>query len=80
MDRLLGVLMQLAGEVYILRDRQRALEELLEEHGIAEPGTIDRTGPSLDSGQRDRFVRRLLEPVIQAGRSSSRVDDAYRIR
>jgi hypothetical protein len=80
MDRLLGVLMQLAGEVYILRDRQRALEELLEEHGIAEPGAIDRTTPSIDGKQRDRFVQRLLEPVIQAGRSSSRVDDAYQIR
>ena len=40
LDRAFGVVMALATEVYVLRNRQRALERLLEEGGILEPGAL----------------------------------------
>lgn len=48
MDRVLGVVMELAEEVYALRQRVRALEG-----GAAEPGTADR----------DAFIARILLPL-----------------
>ncbi len=37
-DRLMGMVMALAAEVYILRDRTRALEEILENNGLLAVG------------------------------------------
>lgn len=48
MDRIFGVVMELAEEVYTLRQRVRALEG-----GGAEPGTADR----------DAFIARILLPL-----------------
>lgn len=48
-DRLLGVVMELAQEVYALRQRVRALE-----------GAASETGTE----GRDRFVSRLLVPLV----------------
>ncbi len=41
-DRLMGTVLALAGEVYVLRDRVQALEEVLEQTRILQPGTIER--------------------------------------
>ena len=60
--------MSLATEVYVLRDRVQALEELLDRQG-----TIDRTElseePSLDSlankaADRDAFVEHLMQNLL----------------
>jgi len=48
MDRVFGVVMELAEEVYTLRQRLRTLEG-----GVAEPGTADR----------DAFIARILLPL-----------------
>lgn len=48
MDRVFGVVMELAEEVYALRQRVRALEG-----GAAAPGTVDR----------DAFIARILLPL-----------------
>jgi len=41
LDRAFGVVMALATEVYVLRDRQRALERLLEENGALDRSQLD---------------------------------------
>ena len=41
LDRAFGVVMALATEVYVLRDRQKALERLLVEKNLIEFSTLD---------------------------------------
>ena len=41
LERAFGVVMALATEVYVLRDRQRALERLLQDNNIIAPGALD---------------------------------------
>lgn len=69
LDRLMGVVMALAAEVYILRDRNRILEELLQEAGVLKPGAIEDYQPSPQARQaqtteRDAFVARVLSPIL----------------
>ena len=64
LDRAFGVVMALATEVYVLRDRQRALERLLEKQGLLDLALLDEE-PSdqerLDNVQdRQEFVRSLM--------------------
>lgn len=78
-DRLLGVVMQLAGEVYVLRDRQAALEAVLQRHGIAVDAEIETIEAGMTPAERDAWVARLLEPVVQGEEASSRVEPEYRV-
>lgn len=78
-DRLLGVLMQLVGEVYVLRDRQAALEQVLARHGIDVAGEIEAGEVALDAAARDAWVERILEPLVQAEEASSRVAAEFRV-
>lgn len=64
LDRAFGVVMALATEVYVLRDRLRALEGRLEEKGVieiadldAEPGDDERLAAAED---REAFVEGLM--------------------
>lgn len=64
LDRAFGVVMALATEVYVLRDRLRALERVLDERGViecadldAEPGDTERLAAAED---RDAFVEGLM--------------------
>ena len=41
LDRAFGVVIALATEVYVLRNRQRALESLLEENGLLNRSSLD---------------------------------------
>ena len=68
LDRALGVVMALATEVFVLRDRVRAIEGLLAESGAldrarlaAEPGPEEAAASRAD---RDAFVRHLMEPLL----------------
>ncbi len=68
-DRLMGVVMALAAEVYILRDRNKVLESLLEEAGIFKPDAIENYEASpqarqAQASERDAFVARVLAPVL----------------
>ena len=68
LDRAFGVVMALATEVYVLRDRQRALERVLEEHGAldrslldAEPSDEERLAAAED---RAAFTRGLMISLL----------------
>jgi len=67
-DRILGVVMALASEVYVLRDRQRALERLLEEQGSISRADLDREPTpedvQADDEDRKRFVAGLMENLL----------------
>ena len=68
LDRALGVVMALATEVYVLRDRLRALEGALAASGAldrdalgAEPAPDELAAARAD---RDAFVRHLMQPLL----------------
>jgi len=67
-DALLGVVMALAMEHYVLRDHLRALEEQLARAGHVETSALAAAPPasSRASGQRDAaaFVEDLLRPIL----------------
>ena len=74
-DRLMGVVMALAGEVYVLRDRVRCLEAVLAEQGVVAPGALDRFQPdpafaAAAAADRDAFVAHLMDNLL--GRQSAR--------
>lgn len=68
LDRTMGVVMALATEVYVLRDRLRAMERQLASRGVldlaalaAEPGVEDLAA---DSADRDAFVEHLMVQLL----------------
>lgn len=68
-DRIMGVVMALAGEVYVLRDRMRVLEARLAEQGVLAPGALDSFSPTPEQAQatqadRDAFVSHLLDSLL----------------
>ena len=84
LDRALGVIMALASEVYVLRDRLRALEAELAARGVLPKGTLD-TEPSpaalaADAADRAAFVAHLLEPLLGEASSKSLPADAPHAR
>jgi hypothetical protein len=67
-DRVLGVAMALASEVYVLRDRLRALEARLSEAGVVAAGALDAE-PSpdelaLSAADREAFVAHLMGNLL----------------
>jgi len=80
LDRAMGVIMALATEVYVLRDRLRALEAALTERGVmpkdalgAEPAPEALAASAAD---RAAFVAHLLEPLLGEAASKSLPADA----
>lgn len=74
-DRMLGVLMALATEHYVLRNRVRALEEQLARGGVVDrswlsagPGAGEAEEIAADAAE---FVAALMEPLLGAQRSTS---------
>ena len=66
-DRLMGVTMALAAEVYLLRSRMRALERAGNfPQGIVEPTAEDKAADQRDAAA---FVAHLLEPVLGVQKS-----------
>lgn len=69
LDRAVGMIVTLAGEVWVLRDRLRAMERLLEAQGALAPGALDAYAPDaeeqarLDADRRD-FTRHLMDNVL----------------
>ncbi len=68
LDRAFGVVMALATEVYVLRDRARALERKLEAAGVIEPGGLDAEPGdeerAADAGDREAFVEGLMISLL----------------
>jgi len=68
LDRALGIVMALATEVYVLRDRLLALERQLAERGTLDRARLDAS-PSPEEAaaaqaDRDAFVAHLMAPVL----------------
>ena len=68
LDRAFGVVMALATEVYVLRDRMAALEDRLVDKGILDAGTLDAE-PSEEErarrgADRDAFVAHLMQNLL----------------
>ncbi len=64
LDRAFGVVMALATEVYVLRDRLRALERVLDEKGVIERANLDAATDDSErlaaAEDRDAFVEGLM--------------------
>ena len=75
LDRAMGVIMALASEVYVLRDRLRTLEAKLVECGAVAEGALDAepAADELAAAAEDRaaFVAHLLEPLLGEAASKS---------
>lgn len=73
LDRLADALLALSREVWVLRDRQILLEEILAQHGIDAATAIDAIEPDavlqarLDS-ERDRLIGNVIEALGADGR------------
>jgi hypothetical protein len=70
-DDLARTLLQLAREVWVLRDRQRVLEAVLEDRGIAVSEAVERyqPGPQLQKqldAERKAFVQGLMKTLVPA--------------
>ena len=68
LDRAFGVVMALATEVYVLRNRQQALERLLEEAGVLDRAALDGE-PSdeerrANADDRAEFTRALMISLL----------------
>ena len=68
LDRAFGVVMALATEVYVLRDRLRALETALAKSGAIDPETLSaEPGPAelaAATADRDAFVAHLMGNLL----------------
>lgn len=70
-DRVLGLVMELASEVYVLRDRLRTLEQVLEQRGTLTLDDLKAYAPSAEDraarlADRDALIARILAPVTYA--------------
>jgi hypothetical protein len=67
-DRVLGVVMELAAEVYALRERLHTVERLLERAGAVTRADLDAYEPSPEEraerlAERDALIARILAPM-----------------
>lgn len=68
LDRAFGVVMSLASEVYVLRDRLHTLERLLTDNGVIAEGALDAEPDAATlaerSADRDAFVAHLMQNLL----------------
>ena len=80
LDRAMGVIMALATEVYVLRDRLRALEAELTARGVVPQGALAAepapAAIAATAADRAAFVAHLLEPLLGEAASKSLPPDA----
>ena len=78
LDRIMGVVWALATEVYVLRDRQQKLEEMLEASGALNRLALDTEADPQElidkAADRDAFVAHLMDNLmgIQAAKGPLR--------
>lgn len=75
-DRVLGVAMELAAEVYVLRDRLRTLERVLERQGTLQLADLEGYTHSAEEriqrlAERDELIARVLAPMTAEADSPS---------
>jgi hypothetical protein len=68
LDRAFGVVMALASEVYVLKDRVHALEQLLTESGVIAEGALDAEPDAAEIAERgadrEAFVAHLMQNLL----------------
>jgi len=68
LDRAFGVVMALASEVYVLKDRVNALEQLLTESGVIAEGALDAEPDAAAIAERgadrEAFVAHLMQNLL----------------
>ena len=67
-DRVLGVVMELAAEVYVLRDRLHTVERLLQDSGTLDLTQLESYEPTETEraqrlAERDALIARILAPM-----------------
>jgi len=67
-DRVLGVVMELAAEVYVLRDRLHTMERLLQASGMLDLTELEGYEPTEAEraqrlAERDALIARMLAPM-----------------
>ncbi|SHK98714.1 hypothetical protein SAMN05443637_115179 [Pseudonocardia thermophila] len=71
-SKLLDLVLQLATEVHVSRQRERALEALLVRHGVLKAGEVDQFRPSEDEAQvldreKNGLTNRLIRIITEDG-------------
>lgn len=78
-DRIMIVVMQLASEVYILKDRARALEKLLAENGVIAPEAVENYPETISANEREAFIARIFEAITAGDKASSNVEEEFQL-
>jgi len=76
MDRMAQMLLVMASELHVLRDRVRCLEFMLAEQGQIDVATLDRFQPTEEQAatlgaERDAFVAHLMDVLDGRAKSTS---------
>jgi hypothetical protein len=69
-DKVMKVVMALAQETYVNRDRLALVEKILDDQGVLRREDLDRYQPSDDEqraieARRDDFVTSILRPIVE---------------
>ena len=69
-DKVMKVVMALAQETYVNRDRLALVEKILDDKGVLRREDLDRYEPSADEqeavvARRDDFVATILRPIVE---------------
>ena len=69
LDRIFGVVMALASEVHVMRDRMRTLEAVLGCQGVLADNALDSWKPTIEQAKaatadRDAFVAHLMDNLL----------------
>ena len=75
-DRMAQMLLVMAAELHVLRDRVKCMEFLLSERGVLTSSQLDAFSPNADQAQvlqteRDAFVSHLFEVMDGRAKSTS---------
>ena len=70
LDKMFQVVIRLAGELYVTKDRLTTLETIIEEKGLLDLSEIETYSKNAENNekineQRDEFIANLLEPLTK---------------
>jgi hypothetical protein len=70
LDKMMGVILELAAQVYVMKDRQAITELFLEEHNIVSRDQLDKWEPTPEQQieirkRRDEFMASVFRPISE---------------
>ena len=70
LDKMFQVVIRLASELYVTKDRLTTLETIIEEKGLLDSSEIETYSKNAENNekineQRDEFIANLLEPLTK---------------